>query len=132
MTSFTPPKSSTPIQKWRSTKTGLSVVWAGIEGPIVNGSFVLGTEIFDDTGERIPLIVPSETTAWADPLSSATGRPHTLEHLVFLGSQQFPYKGILDNLANKSFADGTNAWTDTDHTGALLPLNAPGTPFDVC
>lgn len=50
VTSFTPPKSTTPIQKWRSTKTGLSVVWAGIEGPIVNGSFVLGTEIFDDTG----------------------------------------------------------------------------------
>lgn len=36
--------------------------------------------------------------------------------LVFLGSEQYPYKGILDTLANRAFASGTNAWTDTTNT----------------
>lgn len=44
------------------------------------------------------------------------GLPHTLEHLIFLGSQRYPYKGILDLLANRCMAHGTNAWTDIDHT----------------
>jgi hypothetical protein len=35
---------------------------------------------------------------------------------TFLGSDLYPYKGILDKLANRSLADGTNAWTATDHT----------------
>ena len=44
------------------------------------------------------------------------GLPHTLEHLVFLGSEDYPYKEVLDLLANRALADRTNAWTDTDHT----------------
>lgn len=44
------------------------------------------------------------------------GLPHTLEHLIFLGSELYPYKGVLDLLANRCLASGTNAWTDTDHT----------------
>lgn len=44
------------------------------------------------------------------------GLPHTLEHLIFLGSEEYPYKGVLDLLANRCLASGTNAWTDTDHT----------------
>jgi len=39
------------------------------------------------------------------------GLPHTLEHLVFLGSEDYPYKGVLDLLANRCLASGTNAWT---------------------
>lgn len=51
---------------------------------------------------------------------------------MFLGSRQYPYKvsvsykkrsetdlfkkGVLDSLANRAFAQGTNAWTDVDHT----------------
>ncbi|EIN14202.1 hypothetical protein PUNSTDRAFT_49027 [Punctularia strigosozonata HHB-11173 SS5] len=81
------------ISKWRSRKTGLSVVHIDYDAPIVNGYFVVATEIFDDTG-----------------------CPHTLEHLVFMGSQKYPYKGIIDHLANRGFSNGTNAWTDTDHT----------------
>merc|ERR1711974_395181 len=38
------------------------------------------------------------------------------EHLIFLGSEQYPYKGVLDSLANRCLARGTNAWTDVDHT----------------
>lgn len=44
------------------------------------------------------------------------GLPHTLEHLIFLGSEKYPFKGVLDLLANRCLASGTNAWTDTDHT----------------
>ncbi|KNB44290.1 peptidase m16 domain-containing protein [Blastocystis sp. subtype 4] len=40
----------------------------------------------------------------------------SLEHLIFTGSQEYPYKGILDQVANRCFAQGTNAWTDIDHT----------------
>lgn len=39
------------------------------------------------------------------------GLPHTLEHLIFLGSEQYPYKGVLDLVANRCLASGTNAWT---------------------
>lgn len=39
------------------------------------------------------------------------GIPHTLEHLIFLGSEDYPYKGVLDLLANRCLASGTNAWT---------------------
>ncbi|KAG6820112.1 hypothetical protein H0H93_005259 [Arthromyces matolae] len=49
-----------------------------------------------------------------------SGCPHTLEHLVFMGSEKYPYKGVLDNLANRGFSNGTNAWTDTDHTAYTI------------
>lgn len=82
-----------PVSEYKSTKTGLTVVIAEVDGPIVNGYFCLVTEAFDDDG-----------------------LPHTLEHLIFLGSETYPYKGVLDLLANRCLASGTNAWTDTDHT----------------
>ena len=58
-----------------------------------------------------------QAAAWHHP---DDGLPHTLEHLVFLGSQTHPHKGILDKLANRCMADGTNAWTATDHTAYTL------------
>jgi Zn-dependent M16 (insulinase) family peptidase len=33
-----------------------------------------------------------------------------------MGSEKYPYKGILDLFANRGFSHGTNAYTDTDHT----------------
>jgi Zn-dependent M16 (insulinase) family peptidase len=33
-----------------------------------------------------------------------------------MGSEKYPYKGIIDHLANRGFSNGTNAWTETDHT----------------
>ena len=48
------------------------------------------------------------------------GLPHTLEHLIFIGSEKYPYKGVLDLFANRCLADGTNAWTDVDHTAYTL------------
>ncbi|CAH0749121.1 unnamed protein product [Diatraea saccharalis] len=82
-----------PVNKYVSDKTGITVIIAETEGPLVNGFFCLATEAEDDDG-----------------------LPHTLEHLIFLGSKRYPYKGILDLLANRCMAHGTNAWTDTDHT----------------
>lgn len=82
-----------PVHKYRSEKTGLTVILAEIEGPVVNGYFTLATEAHDDDG-----------------------LPHTLEHLIFHGSEEYPFKGVLDLIANRCLASGTNAWTDTDHT----------------
>lgn len=84
---------SIPVSKYKSKKTGLTVFLAAVDGPIVNGYFCLATEAHD-----------------------GDGLPHTLEHLVFLGSEDYPYKGVLDLLANRCLASGTNAWTDTDNT----------------
>lgn len=82
-----------PVAKYKSSLTGLTVILAEVEGPIVNGYFALATEAHDDDG-----------------------LPHTLEHLIFLGSELYPFKGVLDLIANRCLASGTNAWTDTDHT----------------
>ncbi|KAI8341775.1 Metalloenzyme, LuxS/M16 peptidase-like protein [Chlamydoabsidia padenii] len=81
------------ITKYKSTKTGLTVMHVDIDSPLVNGYLTLATEAFEDSGGF-----------------------HCLEHLVFLGSEQYPYKGVLDSLANRAIAQGTNAWTDVDHT----------------
>lgn len=85
------------VQKWKSEKTGLTVVWADFDSPLLNAYMTVPTEAFDDSG-------------WS----------HSLEHLCFLGSHDYPYKGILDTLANRSFASGTNAWTANDHTAYTL------------
>lgn len=80
------------IKKWKSTRTGLQVTLIDQASPIVNGYFAVATEIMNDTG-----------------------CPHTLEHLIFMGSKKYPYKGLLDILGNLAFSS-TNAWTATDQT----------------
>merc|ERR1711892_799888 len=85
--------SNLPVVKYRSNLTGLTIILAEAESPIVNGYFCLATEA-----------------------ATNDGLPHTLEHLIFLGSEDYPYKEVLDLLANRCLADRTNAWTDTDHT----------------
>ena len=81
------------IRIYRSTLTALTVTLIDTDGPVVSGYFTLATEE-----------------------SSHDGLPHTLEHLIFLGSEKYPYKGVLDLAANQCFAQGTNAWTSIDHT----------------
>ena len=81
-----------PVTKFRSSRTNLTVTVAQVEGPVVTGYFCLATESHDDDGV-----------------------PHSLEHLIFLGSETYPYKGVLDLLANRCLSH-LNAWTDTDHT----------------
>ena len=70
--------SSLPVLKYRSLRTGLTLVLGEAESPIVNAYVCLATEAFD-----------------------SDGLPHTLEHLVFLGSEDYPYKEVLDLLANR-------------------------------
>lgn len=85
------------IHIYTSAATGLTCVNVDLDLPTVSGYFTLATECFDDSGS-----------------------PHTLEHLIFLGSEKWPYKGVLDSLANRAFAQGTNAWTDVDHTAYTI------------
>jgi Zn-dependent M16 (insulinase) family peptidase len=84
---------SVPVVLYRCSKTGLRLALARVQSPTVHGYFAAQTEALDDYG-----------------------CPHTLEHLIFMGSERYPYKGVLDVLANRCFAQGTNAWTDVDHT----------------
>ncbi|QPG76573.1 hypothetical protein FOA43_003964 [Brettanomyces nanus] len=91
-TSFKIDYAPSSIKKWRSSRTGLQVTLVDQESPIVNGYFAVGTEIMNDSG-----------------------CPHTLEHLIFMGSKKYPYKGLLDTLGNLAFSV-TNAWTATDQT----------------
>lgn len=81
------------VHIYKSRDTGITVCIADVEGPVVNGYLCLATEAHDDDG-----------------------LPHTLEHLVFLGSEDYPYKGVLDLLANRCLASGTNAATQVDCT----------------
>ena len=58
------------------------------------------------------------------------GLPHTLEHLIFMGSEKFPYKGVLDLFANRCLASGTNAHTDVDNT--IYSLETAGPDGFIC
>lgn len=84
------------ITQYESRRTGMRVAVATQEGPKVFGYFTLATEIHDDSGS-----------------------PHTLEHLCFMGSRSYQFKGILDKLATRAYSN-TNAWTATDHTAYTL------------
>ncbi|XP_040563241.1 uncharacterized protein C05D11.1 [Lepeophtheirus salmonis] len=86
-------EEETKLQKYKSTRTNITVVISQVESPITNGYICLATEAFTNDG-----------------------LPHTLEHLIFLGSEDYPYKELLDLLANRFFASRTNAFTETDHT----------------
>lgn len=94
--SFETSYAPTTITQYVSQRSGMHVIVANRKGPKINGYFTLATEIFDDSGA-----------------------PHTLEHLVFMGSQSYQYKGLLDKLASRAYS-GTNAWTAVDHTAYTL------------
>lgn len=38
-----------------------------------------------------------------------SGTPHALEHLIFGGSEDYPYKGVLDIMANRYLSYGCEA-----------------------
>ena len=82
--------------QYESTKTGMRVVVVDQAGPKVSGYFALATEIRDDSGA-----------------------PHTLEHLCFMGSKNYQYKGLLDKLATRAYST-TNAMTMVEQTAYTL------------
>ena len=96
------------FSQYESTRTGLRVVVVDQRGPKVYGQFALATEIHDDSGECLK-------GSFERVGLTSLGSPHTLEHLVFMGSKSYEYKGFLDKLATRVYSD-TNAWTDTDST----------------
>lgn len=93
---FQPEYSVSEFTHYVSERTGMRVVVIDQKGPKVLGYFVLATEIHDDSGA-----------------------PHTLEHLCFMGSRNYSYKGFLDKLATRAYSS-TNAWTAIDHTAYTL------------
>lgn len=85
------------ITKWISKRTGLQLIHIDHKSsPLIQGFFALATECPNDSGA-----------------------PHTLEHLIFMGSEKYPYKGFLDTAGNLCMSS-TNAWTATDHTAYTL------------
>lgn len=93
---FTTDYSSHIFTHYVSARTGMTVVVVDNKGPKIQGFFALATEIHDDSGA-----------------------PHTLEHLCFMGSKSYRYKGVLDKLATRAYST-TNAWTATDYTAYTL------------
>ncbi|XP_050535489.1 uncharacterized protein C05D11.1-like isoform X4 [Daktulosphaira vitifoliae] len=82
-----------PVYKYQCLRTGITIVFGDIDGPVVNGYFTLATETLDDDGI-----------------------PHTLEHLIFSGSEDYPYNGVIYLLANRCFVTKIGAKTSVDHT----------------
>jgi len=76
---------------YESPATGLRGMHIATGEPLTNVHIVIATE--------------ADTNGWSN---KDDGLPHTLEHAIFLGSELYPFKGILDKLANRSLADGTN------------------------
>lgn len=93
---FTPDYTPSRFTQYESKRTGMRAVVVDQEGPKLYGFFLLATETHDDAG-----------------------LPHTLEHLCFMGSRSYRYKGFLDKLATRAYSR-TNAWTAVDHTAYTL------------
>ncbi|KIH46950.1 hypothetical protein ANCDUO_22995 [Ancylostoma duodenale] len=86
-----------PITMYRSTRSRLLVAIGDVPGPVVKGCMSFATEANCDDG-----------------------LPHTLEHLVFMGSEKYPFKGILSTIANRCMASGEDGWTCQDLTAYTL------------
>uniref|UniRef100_A0A0N4Z2N3 Presequence protease, mitochondrial n=1 Tax=Parastrongyloides trichosuri TaxID=131310 RepID=A0A0N4Z2N3_PARTI len=96
-------RGTVPVSIYKSKRSNLLVTVADVPGPLIKGYLNFPTEAKCDAG-----------------------LPHTLEHLVFMGSEEYPYKGVLDIFANRCLASGTNAWTAQDHTCYTLSTVGSG------
>jgi Zn-dependent M16 (insulinase) family peptidase len=65
-------KNNVGFRYYQSKSTGLTVAIGLTQSPLCKGYFSLSTEAHDDDG-----------------------LPHTLEHLIFMGSHRYPFKGLL-------------------------------------
>eukprot|EP00762_Andalucia_godoyi_P002459 ANDGO_02830.mRNA.1 Uncharacterized protein C05D11.1 len=82
-----------PIDVYLHKRSNLRLVFCPIPGPLCELNVVIPTEPHDNKG-----------------------LPHTLEHLVFLGSKHYPQRGLLDRLATRCLSTGTEAYTAWDYT----------------
>ena len=90
------------IRVYRLDNRQFRLIFVPVPGPLVNASLILPTLASDNKG-----------------------LPHTLEHLVFCGSQSLPFRGYLDNLATRCLSTGTNAYTAEDHTSYEICTAGP-------
>lgn len=84
---------TTTISTFKLDSSDFRIVFVDVPGPLVAASIVIPTVSTDNAG-----------------------LPHTLEHLIFCGSESIPARGFLDNLATRCLSSGTNAYTAEDHT----------------
>ena len=89
-------RSNNRVSQYESTRTGLQIVTVERESPIVAEDFILATQPEDDSGAA-----------------------HALEHIIFLGSKKYPYKGFLEQACNRANSYA-NAYTNEDHTWYTL------------
>lgn len=95
-----------PVSKYVSSETGIQVYVAHVDSPLTNAYIALGEFCFKICNFIDDSTFPLFTTA--TEADTDDGIPHTLEHLVFLGSEDYPFKGVLDLLANRCLANGTS------------------------
>ncbi|KAF9977979.1 hypothetical protein BGZ73_004262 [Actinomortierella ambigua] len=94
---FPGPNEATQVQVYRHKATSMRIVFVDIKGPQATATIVVPTVAKD-----------------------SRGLPHTLEHLVFCGSRNYPNRGYLDSLANRCLSTGTNAYTTEDYTAYTI------------
>jgi Zn-dependent M16 (insulinase) family peptidase len=85
------------LRHYRLQQSKMDVVFMPVPGALVSATVVVPTRSFNHSGLA-----------------------HTLEHLVFCGSERYPNRGFLDMLATRSYSTGTNAYTCEDHTGYTI------------
>ncbi|KAI1314376.1 hypothetical protein EDD11_002241 [Mortierella claussenii] len=91
------PSQPTPVVVYKHLATSMRFVFVHIPGPQATATIIVPTVVKD-----------------------SRGLPHTLEHLVFCGSKNYPNRGYLDSLANRCLSTGTNAYTTEDYTGYTI------------
>ncbi|GAM17943.1 hypothetical protein SAMD00019534_011180 [Acytostelium subglobosum LB1] len=81
------------VVRYRHRTAHTTLILHHSSGPKVNASIVVPTEAHNNKG-----------------------LPHTLEHLVFEGCDQVPYREYIEVLAHRCFSAPSNAYTSEDHT----------------
>ncbi|CAF3519311.1 unnamed protein product [Rotaria socialis] len=81
------------IEKYQSKQTGMKLYHINVPLPLIKLEICVQTKPYDDTGCA-----------------------HTLEHLIFMGSRNYPQQGYLDYISAQHYSLGTNAATHRDMT----------------
>lgn len=81
---------SIPVSKYVSTESGIKLYISEVNSPIVNGYFALGEFSVNLLLYYLFLLIcQSFFSCIATEADNDDGLPHTLEHLIFLGSEVF-------------------------------------------
>lgn len=80
---------SIPVSKYVSTDSGIKLYISEVNSPIVNGYFALGEISVNFCCMNQIFIIIYIYFSIATEADNDDGLPHTLEHLIFLGSEVF-------------------------------------------